>query len=490
MARKINMAYLGPWMAVVAIGMFQFGFSIAMFNIFTKSLFLQYQHDDKEVISNIDDFNSAVTTIIPVGAVAGAFTGGILSNLGRRFAIFIVNAVIVVGVGLTMIYNFWALMGGRLLIGYGVGTFTVISPLFISETSPEEVAGSLGAINQFMVTAGIMIADILGFAVPYAQKEGEININGEVYTSQVWRIVFAIPGGIAIIQTILLLLIFRYDTPKFYKQNQKYDMASKVDSLIYKSEASSGDEKKPDSFDLGNTPISGKAAGDGEQERTEKVPVLANLSPRYRTAFAVGCLLALFQQLTGINAVIFYSNDIFTRGKQGYDSEHAAKIGTMLVGVVNWATAMMAIPLLRFFGRKLLLIGGQIGMGVSLLLLAIFAITDSQVMIKVLTLFFVGFFEFSIGPILWLYAAEIMTETGMAAASLITWIITIVFGLFTSKLFDLLTPEGMYFTFTGIDVVGFLFIIFFIKETKGKTKKEIEYLYVKGDYKPLSTSAD
>lgn len=157
----------------------------------------------------------------------------------------------------------------------------------------------------------------------------------------------------------------------------------------------------------------------------------------------------------------------------------------MLVGVVNWAAAMIAIPLLTRFGRKFLLISGQIAMGISLLLLGIFAIIDSTTAIIIFTLCFVAFFEFSIGPILWLYAAEIMTESGMAAASLITWIVTIIFGLFTSKLFDALTAKGMYFTFTGVDVVGLLFIIIFIKETRGRSKDEIQFLYCDSKYHPL-----
>lgn len=196
------------------------------------------------------------------------------------------------------------------------------------------------------------------------------------------------------------------------------------------------------------------------------------------------------QQLTGINCVIFYSGDIFTRGKEGYESEHAAKIGTMLVGVVNWASTMATIPLLSKFGRKTLLIFGQIGMSISLIILGILAIKHQDTGIKVFTLFFVAFFELSIGPILWLYAAEIMTETGMAAASLITWIVTIIFGLFTNTLFDGITAEGVYFTFTGIALLGLLFIVFFVKETRGLSKDKIQSLYAPAEYQKLTNELD
>lgn len=473
MANKINIWFLGVWMTVISIGMFQFGYSIAMFNSFTNVLFYQYVEKADPVIKNLSDFNAVITTMVPLGAAVGAFSGGALCSLGRRNALFIVNFVIMVGAGITMIFNFYALVIGRLLLGFGVGAFTVISPLFISETSPAEVAGSMGGINQFMVTAGIMAAYFMGFAAPYEFLKGVDpdtgDRNGAVYTTQSWRIVFIIPAGIAIIQSLLVLFVFRHDTPKYYLQNEKEKEVESVEALIYIEK---------------DTEINRSMIESNNNKQNQKVPISALFTPRYRKAFIIGCLLAVFQQLTGINAVIFYSNDIFVGDRTGFESERAAKIGTVIVGIVNWAFALMSIPLLTRFGRKTLLIFGQLGMGSSLLVLAILSIIGFPTGIIVFTLIFVAFFELSIGPILWLYAAEIMTESGMAAASLITWIVTIIFGLFTSRLFQLLTPKGMYFTFTGIDILGLLFILFFIKETKGRSKAEIESLYSDTAYSP------
>ena len=335
-----------------------------------------------------------------------------------------------------------------------------------------------------------MLADFLGFAVPYETLESNSSINPEIYTTQSWRGVFIVPAGIAIVQTLIILVVFRHDTIKYYIQKGMKENVKRVESLIYKEEAIKPQiEAQHEENESPPNQINNSAENDVENqsnkvenadfnsELKEKVSIVQLFTARYRKAFIVGCLLAVFQQITGINAVIFYSNDIFTRGLSGYESEKSAKIGTMLVGVVNWAAAMSSIPLLTKFGRKTLLIFGQIGMGISLLLLAVFALIDQPIAIKILTLFFVAFFELSIGPILWLYAAEIMTESGMAAASLITWIITIIFGLFTSKFFDLLKPVGVYFTFTGIDILGLVFIIIVIKETKGKSKEELKSLY-------------
>lgn len=278
MAQTINMCYLSAWMTTISIGMFQFGYSIAMFNIFTKILFYQYQKDGKEVIHDQDNFNSLVTTVVPLGAAFGAFTGGFLSSFGRRLAVFILNVIIIAGSSITMIFNFYALLLGRLMLGYGAGAFTVISPLFISETSPEKVAGSMGAINQFMVTAGIMVADILGFIVPYEYKkgvipDGEKNLNPEVFTTKIWRIVFIIPACLAIFQTLLVLFIFRNDTPKFYKQKRDMEAYERVQELIVNNDSS----------------IINKSNLDVKEEKLEeKVPLSAHCHPLYRYAFIVG----------------------------------------------------------------------------------------------------------------------------------------------------------------------------------------------------------
>mmetsp|Transcript_32703 Transcript_32703/g.28971 ORF Transcript_32703/g.28971 Transcript_32703/m.28971 type:complete len:477 (-) Transcript_32703:66-1496(-) len=452
-------------MLVISLGMFQFGYGIAFFGSFFGVLHSQYTKNSDPVISSEDDFNSIVITAIPIGAAIGAFTGGIFANLGRRNAIFIANAIICIGAAITMIFNFYALIGGRIILGFGMGLFTVLTPLFISETSPIEMAGTLGSLSQFMVTVGIMIAYLFGFLVPirYLKDEGETP-NPEIYTTQVWRIVFIIPAAISVIQSILLLLIFRFDTPKFYRQNGNESMAAKVEELIYTSKPieESEDEQMIEK----------------EDEVEQKVSLSQLLTPKYRIALIIGCFTAFFQQMTGINVVIFYSNTVFTKGQDpGYDTEVTARTGTLIVGVVNWAATMVAIPLLSRLGRKTLMLFGQIMMGISLIILAVFSIINFSTGTIIFTLVFVAFFEIGIGSVLWLYLAEIMTEGGMSLASVLVWILTIIVGLFTPRMFDLLTPKGMYFLFAAIDIAGLLFIFIFIKETKGKSKSQLKTLY-------------
>mmetsp|Transcript_17677 Transcript_17677/g.15591 ORF Transcript_17677/g.15591 Transcript_17677/m.15591 type:complete len:207 (+) Transcript_17677:416-1036(+) len=206
----------------------------------------------------------------------------------------------------------------------------------------------MGALNQFMVTFGIMIAYFLGFTAPvkYVQFKGE-SLNPQILTTQSWRIVFIVPAILAIIQSLLLIFIFKYDTPKYYKQQGRRDMIKTVNKAIYtRSELDESIEE--------------------EDIHEEYVPISKLLEPQYIKAFIAGCILALFIQLSGINSIIFYSSTIFTKGSEpGYDTEVSARIGTAIVGIVNCLVPLLVIPLLSKMGRKSLLSLGHIGMIIS-----------------------------------------------------------------------------------------------------------------------------
>eukprot|EP00343_Euplotes_focardii_P011976 CAMPEP_0205831238 /NCGR_PEP_ID=MMETSP0206-20130828/43480_1 /ASSEMBLY_ACC=CAM_ASM_000279 /TAXON_ID=36767 /ORGANISM="Euplotes focardii, Strain TN1" /LENGTH=386 /DNA_ID=CAMNT_0053135683 /DNA_START=299 /DNA_END=1459 /DNA_ORIENTATION=+ len=363
-----------------------------------------------------------------------------------------------------MIFNFYALIVGRLIIGYAIGIMTVMTPLFISETSPTALSGPLGSLNQFMCTVGIMVGYIFGFMVPIRYLKGGNVTNPEVFDTQSWRIIFAFPVMVATIQSILMIAYFRYDTPKFYMQRGEEHMARRVEREIY------GDDNLPEEVQEINKT--------GSDDKASVATFKQLFTDKYKMALIVGCLLAMFQQLTGINVVIFYSNTVFTKGRaDGFDSEVAARTGTVIVGVVNWAATMAAIPLLSKLGRKTIMLIGQTMMGISLILLGIWAIYNLSDLTIIFTLVFVAFFEIGIGAVLWLYLAEIMTEIGISAASGIVWTLTICVALFTPRLFDLLTPKGMYFLFAAIDVLGLIFIFIFMKESKGVSKNDLKYLY-------------
>ena len=346
---------------------------------------------------------------------------------------FVINAVIVIGAGLTAIFNFWALLIGRLMVGWGAGAASVLCPLFVQEIAPAEVAGSIGAVVQNQITFGFMVSYSLGFAVPYEFTKDD-QPNDELNTSTIWRWIFLIPGFVAIFQTLAMLIIFRDDTPKFYEQKGNLERVEIVNKKIFTEEG-----YKLNLSD--NTPLN------ETQEKQSVVTFKQLFGPGYRYALLVGSILCTLNQFTGITAVLFYSNEIFQQGLSGYKAEHEARIGTILVGCALFGTSFLSSSLLARFGRKTIFIFGFVGMLASLATLGVISIFDWEIGIKIFTISFVTFFGFSIGTVMWLYNAEILPEAGISFATFINWAFTILFSLFTNQGFKALHPEGMYFLF-------------------------------------------
>lgn len=121
-----------------------------------------------------------IGTAAPLGAAIGALSGGKLSSIGRRNALLVINVLLVIGVGISELQNFATLIVGRLIMGAAAGSFSVISPMFISEICPPELAGPFGVINQFMVCFGIIVIYVMGvLLVPYTESQ-------DIETSNCW----------------------------------------------------------------------------------------------------------------------------------------------------------------------------------------------------------------------------------------------------------------------------------------------------------------
>ena len=205
-------------------------------------------------------------------------------------------------------------------------------------------------------------------------------------------------------------------------------------------------------------------------------------------ALFVGLFLSTFQQFTGINGVIFDSNNIFKDGKEGLDAEKAARIGTFFIGVAGFVGTGLSLITAKYFGRKLLLVIGEIELLFNLAFLGIWCIykwTEVQI---VATNVYVFVFNATFGPGLWVYTSEILPANGMSLVACINMIWTTFFGALINQMFKLLTSQGFFFALAGIQVLALLFIVVFVIETKGKSKEELQVLYSK--YKPLKQDED
>lgn len=400
-----------------------------------------------------------ISALIPFGAIFGAPIGGVIASLGRRPAMIMISTVFAVACLMTSFMNFFSLLLGRLIMGVCIGAYISVTPLIVIEISPKSIAGQLGVIGQFMCVIGILLAVSLGFLVPYADDD-------DALTTNIWRQLFRVPIISSSFQIFMLLFVFTIDTPTFYEQRN--------DSVNYEKSM-----KK-----IYDNPKYIYAISSLLDEPTVAVPNQSGdiswsqlLSFPNRRHLIVGLLFGFFQQATGISMVTFFSNEIFSKGKTGASAEFAARIGTFGTGVAGVLAAIAAIVMARHYGRRTLLIAGEVLMAFLLAFLSNCAFSGYQTPTIVATVMFVFVFNTSFGPLLWLYVSEILGAKGISLVAFVNLLFTVVFGCLGNIFIELLTPAGMYITLFFIQIVCIVFLQQYVIETKGKTREECMTLY-------------
>lgn len=179
----------------------------------------------------------------------------------------------------------------------------------------------------------------------------------------------------------------------------------------------------------------------------------------------------MFQQLTGINAIMFYSNMLF-KGLSMSSTEV-----TFLIGLVNFFATLVGLVLLMFFGRKSLMLVFHICMTITLLLLALYSFDKNSIGMIVCVLLFIAFFEFSSGPIVWLYNAEIMRDKANAIATFLNWTMSLIISISIPLLVKKYDIGYIFLAFAIFTAIASIFIAFFMRETRGKTQAEIDEMF-------------
>jgi sugar porter (SP) family MFS transporter len=393
-----------------------------------------------------------VSTLL-VGAVVGALSGGPLSDrVGRRPTALL--AAIIFGAGALAVAfapSVAFIIFGRFLLGLGVGLASMIVPLYIAEIAPAERRGALVSLNQLMITIGILLSYIVG--VIFTPIEG-------------WRYMF----GVALIPA-LILGIGMFMLPESPRWLFEHGQIAKARTVLSRS-------RSPEEVDLEFQEMEQIKALEEEQARVSYKELLA---PFVRPALIIGIGLAIFQQITGINTVIYYAPTIL----QGVGfSEGGAIAATALgVGVVNVGFTILAVRIIDRAGRRPLLIIGLIGMIISLALLGlVFALGATSgaagVLATVCLGLYIASFAISLGPVFWLMISEIyplrIRGTAMSVASIANWGSNWLVALTFPILLATFGGAGSFWLFAGLGIVAWFFVYFRVPETKGRTLEEIE----------------
>lgn len=446
---------------IATIGSFQFGYNTGVINapemiirdFINYTLEEQLENLPSDVL--LTSLWSLSVAIFSVGGMIGSFSVGLFVNrFGRRNSMLIVNLLAIAGgclMGFCKIAESVAmLILGRLVIGLFCGLCTGFVPMYIGEISPTALRGAFGTLNQLGIVIGILVAQIFGLKI----------ILG---TEDLWPVLL----GFTILPSFLQIIALPFcpESPRFLLINRKEeDSARKILQRLWGTQDVAQDiqEMKDESVRM-------------SQEKQATVLELFR-SPSYQQPIMISIMLQLSQQLSGINAVFYYSTGIFKDA--GVKEPIYATIGA---GVVNTIFTVVSLFLVERAGRRTLHMIGLGGMACCSILMTISMLLRntyswmSFVCIGAI-LVFVAFFEIGPGPIPWFIVAELFSQgprpSAMAVAGCSNWTSNFLVGLLFPSAAFYLGPY-VFIIFTGFLVIFLVFTFFKVPETRGRTFEEI-----------------
>jgi sugar porter (SP) family MFS transporter len=429
---------------IAAIGGLLFGFDTAIVAGATRYL------KDQFALSSIQE--GWAVSVVLVGCMFGAGISGPISDRIGRKRFMLVSAVLflVSAVGCALPRTMTEFVVFRFIGGLGIGSASILAPLYIAEIAPARIRGALISVNQMAIVTGILLAYFVNWAFAGV---GPSN----------WRWMYAAGALPSVIFFILLLRV--PESPRWLVKQGRESEALGVLSRV-------------NTADLAAAEVSSIK----ETLATEKGSLAELFRPGFRRALLIAVVLAILQQITGINAVLYYAPRIFERA--GFTRMSAIGQST-IVGFVNMLFTIVAIVLVDRIGRKPLLLTAAGGMGVSLLLLgaAFRSQAFSGPLILGLILLYIAFFAMAMGPIVWVVMAEIfptrMRGSAMAIATVILWVSDFAVTLSFPVIADRLNESTAFWLYAAMCAVDFVFMLAFLPETKGKTLEEIEKRWIK-----------
>ena len=390
------------------------------------------------------------------GCVFGALFSGALSDKYGRKKVLLLSGLLFTlsALGSAVPDNLTQFVLARFIGGLGVGSASMLSPLYISEIAPAKIRGMLVTLYQLAIVFGINIIYIVNYLIA--------NTHDQVWNVQLgWRYMLGSEGIPAIL--FFILLFFVPESPRWLVKENRSDEALKILNKINRPEETHRILKEIK-----------------EAVNEEKGSFLDLFKPGIRKAMVVGSVLALFSQVTGINAIIYYAPEIFKQ--VGFGSE-SALFQTMIIGFVNMLFTLVAIRFIDYWGRRTLLIWGISGMVSCLLGMGMFfyfEITSGSLLL----LFILGFiasFASSLGPIPWVLISEIFPTktrgTAMSFSIVILWLGVVLITQFFPVLLSLFGGAFTFWIFMINALILLIFTLIFIPETKQKTLEEIQEIW-------------
>ena len=454
---QYNMGYVWLICLVAAMGGLLFGYDWVVIGG-AKPFFEKYFQLNSEALSGWA--NSCAL----LGCLLGSLFAGVLSDILGRKKLLLLSALLF---ALSSILTGWAssflwFVVWRIAGGVAIGMASNLSPMYIAEVSPAHMRGRLVAINQLTIVIGILAAQVVNMLI--AEKVPD-NATAEMirqsWNGQYgWRWMFtavAVPSIVFFIGSLLIP-----ESPRWLVKNGNSDLARQILSKI------GGQDYGRTAVQDIETTIAG--------EEVQHVRIGDLLEPRITKILLIGVALAVLQQWSGINVIFNYAEEIYRSAGYGVND---ILFNIVITGAINLLFTFIAIGTVDRFGRRILMLLGCAGIGISHILIGVaYAIGLKGFMVLVLTLCAIGCYGMSLAPITWVLISEIFPNRIRGAAISVAvsalWIACFILTFTFPTLNKTIGPANAFWVFAAICIAGFLFILFCVPETKSKTLEQIE----------------
>jgi MFS transporter, SP family, major inositol transporter len=445
-------SFLGTIVLVSTFGGLLFGYDTGVINGA-----LPFMSDDLGLNSFTEGL---VASSLLFGAALGAVFGGRLSDFnGRRKNILHLAVLFFIGtIGCTLAPNLTTMVIFRFLLGLAVGGASVTVPTYLAEMSPVERRGRVVTQNELMIVGGQLLAFVFNAILGNTMSD----------TTHVWRYMLVIAALPAIFLFIGMLRV--PESPRWLISKGRKDSALRSLRQIREEDRAESEFREIE-------------ASIAKESETQKATFKDIAVPWVRRIVFLGIGIAIVQQITGVNSIMYYGTEILKDA--GFKTE-AALIANIANGLISIIAVCVGIWLLGKVRRRPMLIIGLIGTTTALLLIGIFSkvLEGSAVLPYVvlsLTVMFLAFMQGAIAPVTWLMLAEIfpirLRGFGMGISVFCLWITNFIIGLLFPVLLESIGLSSTFFIFTAMGVLAILFVKKYLPETKDLTLEELEHYF-------------
>jgi sugar porter (SP) family MFS transporter len=431
------------WSVTAALAGFLFGFDTVVISGADKKLQLLW--------GTSDAFHGAIVMAMALwGTVVGAITGGIPTNKwGRKNTLILIGVLYTISaIGSGLANDPWTFAVFRFIGGLGVGASTIAAPAYISEIAPAKKRGRLVALYQFNIVFGILVAFLSNYLF---SGIGEND----------WRWMIGIEAVPALIYTIFMFSVPK--SPRWLISKFRNEEAKAVLKII-----NPGEDAEKLMIEISS-----------ENERD--LPGENIFIKKYRFPLMLAFFIAFFNQLSGINAFLYYAPRIFEEAGLGEETALLSSIG---IGVTNLLFTLLGVFLIDKLGRKQLMYIGSFGYIISLSLVAMaFLLGWTGMAVPIFLFLFIAAHAIGQGAVIWVFISEIfpnhLRASGQSFGSSVHWILAAIIPSLVPILFTTIGAGIVFLFFAIMMVFQLLFVFFMMPETKGVPLEELSKILIK-----------